>query len=407
VGLSGPIQSPFPRRFRARGVLSPLSNQRRDSLVYTIDELRQQITLAIADDRPCNVILGADINLGRQGIEIPGALPSFRLDGGSRFRIIVGEDVDFVFKMAGATGDGGCPTELVAVDVVVKQGVTVGTVFLIEQSATLVTLQQVTTHISRTRVDGSAGTVTNLFGLGSADLGRVVVDGFTALGITNVFAAGSNLTAWTWCRITDVVVTGVGLAAATWGLGSTSPAFIECVFQRCAGSINVNTGSFSTQNLWSVIVGDSTNTFTTNNGTGGRPQTLVRVSGFATKTLSPDDIDLDVAGGGGGGAVDSVNGQTGVVVLDAADVGVIYGTATATFSGGADSVTVSVVDAGVSAGSRIVPSIAMGSRDADEMEMAPVAVAVGTITAGVGFTIIAVSLDGDAEGAYQINYTRD
>jgi hypothetical protein len=34
-------------------------------------------------------------------------------------------------------------------------------------------------------------------------------------------------------------------------------------------------------------------------------------------------------------------------------------------------------------------------------------VAVGTITAGVGFTIIVVSLDGDAEGAYQINYTRD
>ena len=191
-------------------------------------------------------------------------------------------------------------------------------------------------------------------------------------------------------------------------------------------------------------------------------------------------------GGGGGGAVDSVNGQTGVVVLDAADVGAdasgtaasavathaaltvgvhgitavgenlitaanetdqraalelgsaaqsnitafgdslinaadaaaavallgisaggVYGTATATFSNGADSVTVTVVDAGVSAGSKIVPSVAMGSRDADEFEMAPVAVAVGTITAGVGFTIIAVSLDGDAEGAYQINYTRD
>ncbi len=161
-------------------------------------------------------------------------------------------------------------------------------------------------------------------------------------------------------------------------------------------------------------------------------------------------------GGGGGGAVDSVNGQTGVVVLDAADVGadasgtaasavsthaaltsgvhgistfgasvvaaadaaaartvlgispsVVTGTATATFSGGADSVTVTVADAGVSAGSKIVPSIAMGSRDGDEFEMAPVAVAVGSITAGVGFTLIAVSLDGDAEGAYQINYTRD
>jgi hypothetical protein len=127
----------------------------------------------------------------------------------------------------------------------------------------------------------------------------------------------------------------------------------------------------------------------------------------STSTFVRSDGTAATPGGGGGGAVDSVNGQTGVVVLDAADVGVIYGTATATFSGGADSVTVTVVDAGVSAGSKIVPSIAMGTRDADEMEMAPVAVAVGTVTAGVGFTIIAVSLDGDAEGAYQINYTRD
>jgi hypothetical protein len=127
----------------------------------------------------------------------------------------------------------------------------------------------------------------------------------------------------------------------------------------------------------------------------------------STSTFVRSDGTAATPAGGGAGAVASVNGQTGVVVLDAADVGVIYGTATATFSGGADSVTVTVVDAGVSAGSKIVPSVAMGSRDADEFEMAPVAVAVGTITAGVGFTIIVVSLDGDAEGAYQINYTRD
>jgi hypothetical protein len=87
--------------------------------------------------------------------------------------------------------------------------------------------------------------------------------------------------------------------------------------------------------------------------------------------------------------------------------GGFFGQTTATFSGGAHSVTVVVADAGVSAGSNIVPTVAMGTRDLDEMEMAPVVVAIGTITAGVGFTLIAVSLDGDAEGAYLINYTRD
>ena len=84
-----------------------------------------------------------------------------------------------------------------------------------------------------------------------------------------------------------------------------------------------------------------------------------------------------------------------------------FGSAVATFSGGADSVTVTVVDAGVSAGSNIIPTVEMVGRDADEFEMAPVMVCVASKTAGVGFTLLVVSLDGDAEGAYTINYTRD
>lgn len=92
------------------------------------------------------------------------------------------------------------------------------------------------------------------------------------------------------------------------------------------------------------------------------------------------------AGGGGGGT---------------------FGQTTAVFSGGADSVTVSVSDTGVTAASKIVASVSLVGRDADEMELAPVVVAVGTITAGVGFTLICASLDGDAEGTYTVNYTRN
>jgi len=273
---------------------------RRSTLVYSADDIRRAITLALHENRPCALELAADINLSR-GIVVPGELPSFSMDGGDRFRIVIDTDVDFVFKMTGALGDGGCPTDLVAVDILLKDGITVDTAFLIEQSATLATLQQVTTRLSRVRIDGSAGTITNVFGLGGADLGRVVVDGLTAFGVVNVFAAGSNLTAWTWCRISDVVISGQGLSAATWGLGSTSPAFIECIIQRVAGSVSYSPGSFSTQNLWLVIVGDGSTTFQTNNGAGGRPQTICRVSNFASITLSPDDIDLDTPSGGGGG----------------------------------------------------------------------------------------------------------
>jgi hypothetical protein len=84
-----------------------------------------------------------------------------------------------------------------------------------------------------------------------------------------------------------------------------------------------------------------------------------------------------------------------------------YGQATATFTVGLDSITISVVDAAVTVGSRIVASIGTSpGRDPDEFERAPVIPYVASITAGVGFDIIVVS-DGDSDGACLINYTRD
>jgi hypothetical protein len=103
-----------------------------------------------------------------------------------------------------------------------------------------------------------------------------------------------------------------------------------------------------------------------------------------------------------------VDGRITSASSGVAPTSAVFGQTTATFSAGADAVTVTVVDAGVSAGSNIIPTVGTApSRDADEMEMAPVVVSVASISAGVGFTLLVVSLDGDADGDYLINYTRD
>jgi len=72
------------------------------------------------------------------------------------------------------------------------------------------------------------------------------------------------------------------------------------------------------------------------------------------------------------------------------------------------SITTTVLDAGVLVGSNIVVSVGIpASRDLDELEMAPCVAAVGTIVPGVSFQVIAVSIDGDAEGIYVLKYTRN
>jgi len=87
-----------------------------------------------------------------------------------------------------------------------------------------------------------------------------------------------------------------------------------------------------------------------------------------------------------------------------------FGQATVSFSsgGGPYTATVSVSDAGVSAGSKIVPlavAPAVG-RDADEMEFCIFQTSVDSINAGVGFTLRVTDFAAGAHGDYLLNYVR-
>jgi archaellin len=155
---------------------------------------------------------------------------------------------------------------------------------------------------------------------------------------------------------------------------------------------------------------------------GSNSNRFVNNSGVITKTFAANDLDLDSSLPSAGSQinVDAAAAPVAGYVLTATSPttatwqpaggggGGTFGTANVTFSRSVHSVTTTILDAGVAALSNILVSIGIPStRDIDEMEMAPVIAAVGTIVPGVSFDVIAVSIDGDADGIYNIKYTRD
>ena len=120
-------------------------------------------------------------------------------------------------------------------------------------------------------------------------------------------------------------------------------------------------------------------------------QHIPEVRAGSNVTVTRDALGYTVAASSGGG---------GSFFTGTAD----FGTASPT----PDSVTVSIADAGVLAGSIIVTGIRVpSSRDADEMELGPVQCSIGAVTGGVGFDIIVTATDGTADGQYTVNATRN
>lgn len=273
---------------------------RRDGIVYDANDLRRTITLCVNEQRPCVLRMGDNIAVGGSyggGFTLPIGLKSFRIDGADRFKFVVTDDIPFLFNALGsASAEGGFPVEVANTDIVVRDGASIGTVFVVDQAASVVEVQQTAVSVRGVRVDSAGGSITNMFGLGSAvgAVGHIDVDGLQGLEVVNFFAADPSTSAWYFSRVQNVYLTGAGLTPATIGTGSGSVSIIDCLFSSVTGSIDVDTGVNSEQNLWQLVCGNNVGSFITNDPGGTRPQTLIRVSNFAAKSLSPGDKDLDL-----------------------------------------------------------------------------------------------------------------
>jgi len=277
---------------------------RRSTIVYSADAIRRNITLCVTEKRPCVLELGDDIDVAGRGFALPIGLKSFRVDGGDTYRFIVSRDTPFLFKALGAARAGaGFPVDIANVDILLKPGVNVETMFIVDQAFSVLDAQLTTFSVRGVKIDAGDGqvtgndrSVTNIFGLADrvGALGHIVVDGLTALNAKNVFAVDDTLSAWVFSQVRNALFDGFDGGPTTIGAGPASAAFVSCLFQSVFGSITVSTGVQSTENLWSVVGGNTSGAFITNDPGGIKPQTLVRVSQFSPKTLSPGDKDLDL-----------------------------------------------------------------------------------------------------------------
>lgn len=362
----------------------------RSTIVYTADDIRRVTTQCLADGTPCTLELGANI-IAPAGFTIPGGLKAFSVDGAQRFKIIVSGDLPFLFYAKGAELNNGCPVDIHDVTIQLQANASLETVFVVEQvSAVSAATFSDTLTVTSIYVDATAAgaSCTNLFAHGDYQhpvgfrIGRFFAEDVSINGVDNVLALGDATMFWTDCSVRNMLVSGT--AAATFGQGIASSVFNGIVENLVAPSTVFSVGSRSTVSLQYARLDSFIGTSVSVLG----KITLLRVFTATTRTLTAFDVDLDnISGGGGGGT---------------------YGSATATFTVGLDSVTISVVDAGVTLGSNIVLSVGTATgREADEFVFAPVFPVVASMTAGVGFDILVTCPDADADGAYLINYTRD
>jgi hypothetical protein len=256
---------------------------RRATVVYSVDDIRRNITERLADGAPCVLELGANITL-TSTLTIPSALLSFSIDGGGRWTIFAAASMATLFDCQAS------PTTFANLTVNVKAGNAVSTLF--KPSGSPVILQDLD-------VDAMLGTATRLFTTSSdsASDDTVIMQTCTLRGVENLIT-GSETSTFVNCRISDVRVTSKSATLVTIGAGSASPGFDSCRLERISGAISVSLGSQSRFTILDSLVGNgTTSTLTTSNSEG--TNTIINAHGFISSSTLASDIvignDLPVA----------------------------------------------------------------------------------------------------------------
>jgi len=270
---------------------------RRSTLVYSAADIRRNIRLRLEDGEPCALELGADITI-EQGFTIPGGLRAFSVDGAQRFRFIVSGSVPFLFYAKGAELNNGCPVDVANLEVLVKGGSALTTVVIAEQFSAAFASTEIVPYVRLVNVvvDASAGACANLVGHGSfVSLGqrtaRFFAQNLNLFSVTNVFAVDDNNARWIMSSIDGLLLSSVA-GVITVGAGAASAEVQGTIMNVLGVGASISVGD----NSQVAFISCDTSTYVGNSGFN----TLLRVTGFTTRTLGPNEVDLDNIAGGGG-----------------------------------------------------------------------------------------------------------
>lgn len=249
---------------------------RQATVVYSMADIRRNIVIARAENRPCNLALGASVEVGATGLTVPAELVSFTLDGGGQYRLIVDQGLPTLVNCRAS------PTVLANLAITLKAGVTVTRAFLVGAP----------TILTNVDVDATAGTLTNVFGQDAAGtVSKLIVETASFLNVGHIFEAPNPTGTWKNSRMSDITTTGVGAALVSLGQGATAPGFDFCRFERITGPLSIKPGPLSIDTIFEACEGDgSTATIDTTNS--ANPHVFINMRKFVTTTLTRADTVL-------------------------------------------------------------------------------------------------------------------